>query len=298
MGDRIIGNALFYLGDHAEAQRHIDPIVNQPFPSSECRLLAYRSFARPIYSNILWLRGFPYQAVRHTQTSLAESHATNHPLMQSIILAQAPRPIALYVGDLAEAEHSSGVLLDCSAKFALNIMNVLSCCLQGRLLLARGDPPGFSVLRAALGRLRDARFAFHNAISLGALAEALTAAGHFGEARQAIDGALERTERNDERWCMPEVLRIKGERLRLDGSADGDGAAEDYFLQALDWARRQGALSWELRAAMSLEKLRRDDGKGAAAHELLSGVYNRFIEAFDTLDLRTASTLIDELEAV
>jgi predicted ATPase/DNA-binding winged helix-turn-helix (wHTH) protein len=294
MGNRIIGNALFYLGDYAEAQRYIDPIVNQPVPSGQRRLLAYRSFARPIYCNILWLRGFPDQAVRHTQTSLVEAPATNHPLMQSIILAQAPSPIALYVGDLAEAERSIGMLLDCSTKTGLSTWNALGRCLEGRLFLARGDLAGLSILRAALGWLRDARFAFHFAISLGALAEGLTAAGQCVEARQAIDEALEKAESDEELWCMAELLRIKGEVLRLEGSANADGVAEDYFQQALDWSRRQGALSWELRAATSLAKLWRDNGKTAEAAELLSAVYDRFTEGFETSDLRAARALMDE----
>ncbi len=74
-----------------------------------------------------------------------------------------------------------------------------------------------------------------------------------------IDDALERSERTEERWCVAELLRIKGDLARLEGAAIRarlEGAAiriaEDHYLQALEWARRQEALSWKLRAATSL----------------------------------------------
>jgi predicted ATPase len=113
----------------------------------------------------------------------------------------------------------------------------------------------------------------------------------------AIDEALERCERSEERWCLPELLRIKGELLRLEGTADAIQAAEDHFKQALEWARRQEALSWELRAATSLAELwlRRD--KTAEADQLLSSVYNRFTEGFETADLKAARALIHEFRS-
>lgn len=94
---------------------------------------------------------------------------------------------------------------------------------------------------------------------------------------------------------MAELLRIKGEIVRLDGSANANATAKGYFLQALEWAGRQGALSWELRAATSLAKLWHQDGKTAEAGELLSRVYNRFTEGFDAVDLKFARAFIEEL---
>ena len=71
--------------------------------------------------------------------------------------------------------------------------------------------------------------------------------------------------------------------------------AEDHFRQALDWARRQGALSWELRAAKSLARLLCDRGRSADARGLLQPVYDRFTEGFDTADLKAAKALLDVL---
>jgi len=73
------------------------------------------------------------------------------------------------------------------------------------------------------------------------------------------------------------------------------GAADDHFRQALDWARRQGALSWELRAATSLARMWRDQGRGKDARELLAPVFGRFTEGFDTADLKEAKVLLNSL---
>ena len=95
---------------------------------------------------------------------------------------------------------------------------------------------------------------------------------------------------------MAELLRVKGELLLLQG-APGKAAPEDNFRQALDWARRQGALSWELRAATSLACLLRDQDRIGEARDLLASIYDRFTEGFGTADLQAAKKLLDELNS-
>ena len=111
----------------------------------------------------------------------------------------------------------------------------------------------------------------------------------------AIEQAFVLSERYEERWCQPELLRTKGELLLFQTAAATE-TAEDFFRQALDSARRQGALSWELRAATSLAQLLRNQGHHADAIAVLQPVHDRFIEGFDTADLKTARTLLDTLQ--
>jgi predicted ATPase len=94
---------------------------------------------------------------------------------------------------------------------------------------------------------------------------------------------------------MSELLRIKGELFLLQGAQGAAAMAEDHFRQALDWARRQGALSWELRAATSPARLLRDQGRSADGLALLQPVYDRFTEGFGTADLKTAKAFLDAL---
>ncbi|MGA7866155.1 MAG: hypothetical protein WCA23_19560, partial [Stellaceae bacterium] len=147
-------------------------------------------------------------------------------------------------------------------------------------------------LRCALDELRKIGYVQRYPAFLGTLAEGLARAGRRVEALSAVDEALALSERDEERWCVAELLRIKGELILSEGGPDAAEAAEDHFRQALDWARRQGALSWELRAATSLARLQRDQNRTKAAREILAPVYDRFTEGFETADLKAAKLLL------
>ena len=108
------------------------------------------------------------------------------------------------------------------------------------------------------------------------------------------DQAITVVQTTNERWSEAEVHRITGEVVLI--SPDRNAAkAEDYFERALTVARQQQAKSWELRAAMSLARLWRDQGKVQQARELLAPVYGWFTEGHDTLDLKEAQALLEEL---
>jgi predicted ATPase len=117
----------------------------------------------------------------------------------------------------------------------------------------------------------------------------------FSEGLAAVNEAIDRSEHTEERGRMAELLRIKGELLLPQRAPGVTTAAEDHFRQALDWARQQGALSWELRAATSFARLLCDQGRSADVFALLQPVYDRFTEGFDTADLKTANALLDVL---
>jgi len=90
-------------------------------------------------------------------------------------------------------------------------------------------------------------------------------------------------------------LRIKGELIVLQGASEAKRVAEKYFRQSLDWARRQGALSWELRTATSLARLMLNRRQPESAKQLLAPVFGRFTEGLDTADLKAAKGLLDSL---
>ncbi len=120
--------------------------------------------------------------------------------------------------------------------------------------------------------------------------------GQFDDAWRCIGEAMTAVETTKERWCEAEIHRIAGE-IALKSPEPDVAKAEAYFERAIAIARAQQAKSWELRAAMSLARLWRDQGKRDAARDLLAPVYNWFTEGFDTLDLKEAKALLDELAA-
>ncbi len=103
-------------------------------------------------------------------------------------------------------------------------------------------------------------------------------------------------ETSKESWCEADVYRIAGKMALMSPDPDAK-KAEAYFERALAVARKQQAKSWELRAAMSMARLWGDHGKREAARELLAPVYGWFTEGFDTLDLKEAKALLDQLHA-
>jgi predicted ATPase len=126
------------------------------------------------------------------------------------------------------------------------------------------------------------------------LAFAYAELGAFEEASRCIDEAISAVETTKERWCEADIRRVAGEIALI--SPDRNAAnAEAYFQHALAVARQQRAKSWELRAAMSLARLWRDQGKPQQARELLASVYGWFTEGFETRDLTEAKALLEEL---
>ena len=128
--------------------------------------------------------------------------------------------------------------------------------------------------------------------SLALLAEAFEIAGQTGDAMTQLDDALEIVERTGESWFAAKLYRHKGQLLLRQGHAE---AAEELYDKALSIAREQETKLWELRAAVSLASLRRDQGRRAAARDQLASVYDWFTEGFDTPDLKEAKLLLDEL---
>ena len=149
-----------------------------------------------------------------------------------------------------------------------------------------------SLLRTGLRAYRatgaETRMPYYSAV----LAKACAIAGQPEEALSLLEEALQVVERTGERWFAAELYRHKGELLLRQGVSE---AAEELFSKALTIADEQEAKLWELRAAVSLARLRRDQGSRAEACGLLAPIYAWFTEGFDTPDLKSAKELLDEL---
>jgi predicted ATPase/DNA-binding winged helix-turn-helix (wHTH) protein len=300
VAERLIGVSQFYLGDLPAARRHVERVVAD-YVGSDHRSRIIRSSvsagvtARVFLAWVLWLQGFPDQAVRTAESSIEDARATNHALTLCFALALAACPIALLVGDLAAAEHYMGTLLDHSSRYALARWRAVGRGYQGVLAIKRGDiASGLPLLRAGFDELGEAKFAVMRLITF-VMAEVLGHAGQISEGLAVAEEAIAQSERAEERSLLAEFVRVKGELLLLQGAPGAAAAAEDHFRQALEWAHRQGALAWELRAATSLARLLRDQNRSAEAISLLAPVYDRFTEGFETADLKAAKVLIDGL---
>jgi predicted ATPase/DNA-binding winged helix-turn-helix (wHTH) protein len=301
VGDRMMGAALHFLGDQTASRQHIERMLGKYVsPDRRSDIVRFqfdqRVTARITLARVLWLQGSVDQAMREVENNIESAISINHTLSLCNALAQGACPIALLVGDLAAAERFNSLLLHHTEGSSLGVWRAYSHCFNGQLLIKRGDlASGLTLCRAAVGELRKDRFVQYLTAFLGAMAEGLAIAGEISEGLAAIDEALDRCERYEERWCVAELLRIKGELLLLQGAPGLAADAEHHFRRSLDWARRQGSMSWELRAATSFARLLRDQGQPADAMALLQPVYDRFTEGFETADLKAARALLHDL---
>ena len=300
VGERMIGASLHYLGDQPGARRHLEAMLGC-YVASARRSHTIRFqydqplVARMILARILWLQGFPDQGLRLALENVEEAQSIGHALSVCGALEVACL-VAIWSGDLTAADRSVAMLLDHSARHALAAWHARGRCLHGVLLIRRGEvSAGYEMLHAALDELRATGFVPFQTGLLGTLAQGLAGVGRLPEALATIDEALARSERDEEYWCIAELVRIKAELVVLAGGPGAAAAAEELFQQALEWTRRQGILSMELRCAASLAQLWHQQGRTGPAHQLLAPTYARFTEGFDTAELRAAKTLLDRL---
>jgi predicted ATPase len=252
--------------------------------------------ARITLSRVLWLQGFADQAMRTVQGAIDDALAIPHTLSLCNTLGQAACPLAIATGDLAAAERYTAMLALHTARHGADVWQTYGRCFKGMLLIKRdGLDVGLPLLEAAVTELRQARFVQYYTAFLAALAEGLAAAGQGVRGLGVVDNALAQSEKSEERWILPELLRVKGELLLLHSAPTVAAVAEDHFQQSLEWARRQGALTWELRSTTSLARLWRRQGKTTQARRQLATVYRHFTEGFDTADLVAAKALLDSL---
>ncbi len=303
-GDRMMGILFHHLGDQSSARRHIERVLgyfNTPaIPAHAIGFVANeRVVGQSALARILWLQGYPEQAIDAAARGTEIARSIHHEVSLCYSLAAALCPVALWVGNLSQAERAIAMLVGISSRRSLRAWNAWGRYLKGALLIEDSKViEGLQFLGPAIKELRDTGDELQYTSFLGEFAKGLGRAGKTSEGLDAINEALDLSEKNEERWYSAELLGLKGD-LQLLQSKDGARAqAEDQYESALKLARSQGALSFELRSAMRLFCLERDTAGGASASARLKLVYDRFSEGFGTADLKEAKALLDKREAI
>jgi predicted ATPase/DNA-binding winged helix-turn-helix (wHTH) protein len=307
-GERMMGVAKHFLGDQSTAHRHLELVLTQVAaddrgpdgmrPRTDSYIIRFhtdlRISARMYLARVLWLQGLSDQAVHTAQKSIEEAQAAGHALSLCTALALAACPIALWTGNLPMAANYARQLLDHSRRHFLPLWNAYGSLFHRIVAIRSGDlDGGVPVPHVSVRELAGPNVTFRFLTGLVELAEALTHAGRIADGLAVVEAGMEQSEAG---WLTPELLRLKGELLLLQRTAAGAETAEGLFRQALDGARRQEMLSWELRAATSLARLLRHQGRPADAIAYLRPVYNRFTEGLGTADLVAAKQLLDKAD--
>ena len=298
VGDRLLGYTAHYLGDQAEARRLLERVVLEYVAPSDQRHVIWfqhdqHVVARIMLARVLCLQGFLDQAMHHLQASLKQARTAEQTLTLRYVLGWGLCPVSLMIGDLEAAAESVAMLVDLAERRRLPLWQSVGRAFEGTLAIRRGEfASGSASLRYAL----DARpgWIVRFPDFLVALAEGLAGAEQFPDALSTVGHALASAEHGGARWYVAELLRVKGEFLLQSGGNPAE--AETCFLEALNTARCQGALLWELRSAMSLARLLRQDRR-EEAQQLLASVYGQFSEGFEATDLRASTAVLESLQS-
>ena len=302
VAERIAAYTLQFSGNQPAAQRAINRVLDLYGAPMDLRRKTWflhdqRLAAQDMLARSLWLQGFVDQAAEQARATLKEAEASHNLLSTCEALRLAVCPITLATGDLVAAERAVVALTEHSTRHNSIYFMIAGRCLKGELLIRRGAfADGVALLNQALESCTRDGWAVCYPAFKGVLAEGLAGLGRLGDALIAVEQALEASSRGGESWSVPELLRIKGECLRSEGSERFELKAEDCFALALDAATKQGALFWELRAALGLAHLHIAQSRPDDARQILGPVYDRFTEGFDTADLKAARSALSTLD--
>jgi class 3 adenylate cyclase/predicted ATPase len=301
LGHRLMGTSLMCTGALAESRAHYDQAIAIYQPAEHRALaarfgqdmrvaaLSYRSWA-------LWLLGFPEAAGRDAEQALKEAREIGQAatLMYALFHTSFTH---ICCGNYAAASAEANELVPLADERGSLFWGALGMLAQGCVLALTGKvSDAVHVITSGIIARRSTAATALEPFCLSYLAGALAELDNFDDALSCIREAMTKIETTKESWFEAEIKRMAGEIALLLPDPDAT-KAEEYFEHALSVSRAQQAKSWELRAATSMARLWRDQGKLNEARELLAPVYGWFTERFDTLDLKQAKALLDELAA-
>jgi class 3 adenylate cyclase/predicted ATPase len=299
IGHRVTGISLMLTGDIATGRAHLDRGIALYDPA-EHRLLATRfgvdaRVALLSYrSHALWLLGYPETALADAGLALSTARETEQAATLMYTLGHVwlvDLECGMFVAASAHADELAALADEKAALFwKPNGMLARGCTLA---VTGRASD-AVQVITSGIAAWRSVGSTYWLPWHLAHLARAHAELLQFGDAWRCIDEAITTAETTKERWYEADIHRTAGE-IRLMSLKPDVTKAEAHFDRALSVSREQQAKSWELRAAVSMARLWRDQGKRQQAHDLLAPVYGWFTEGFDTLDLKEAKSLLDEL---
>jgi tetratricopeptide (TPR) repeat protein len=342
----VMGGTLLWRGEFAPAQAHLDQAFAFYDPTHH-RDLAYQMGQDPglmalqFTAATLWYRGYPDQAITRIRHVLSLAQSLAHPFSLAAALEEVVLVHLLRREDQEAFAHTE-VFLTLAQEHGFAAWLRVGTYLQGWALVEQAAllgtweqrETGLMQIREGLAAAEAARTKLYGPLLLGALAQGYAQGGQVEEGLKVIAEALAMVEKNEERWSEAELYRLKGELLLAQEvksqkskgksqkskisspqplthstQAEVEQEAEECFLKAIAIAQKQQAKSLELRAVMSLARLRQHQAaqeelrpthhetrmKLGEAHTMLSEIYNWFTEGFDTKDLREAKALLEEL---
>jgi hypothetical protein len=285
--DRMMALGLHLVGRQDAARPYAERALIHPAALVRSTHTSFEQYdnrvaSRSHLARILWLQGFPCRAAEIAREGVELARSLDYPPPLCYILIHAACPIALWTGDLDAARDYVETLRAATAVLSSSYWTSWHLCYDVAVRLDSDNGP--DGLQHALGRLGDMAARPVHCDMLATLRPEL--AGPEAVARATAGAAG---------WCTPEILRRQSIAVLRRGGEQAASQATELLRQSCELARRQGALSWELRGATSLARHYRGTSNASAARAALEQTYARFTEGFGTRDLRDAAALLEEL---
>jgi TolB-like protein/predicted ATPase/class 3 adenylate cyclase/Flp pilus assembly protein TadD len=297
MGHYSSGRNLMWIGSFASSRSHLETVLALYDPKSHHSLVRQTGIhpqlaAQAALAVVLFCLGFPDQALAQSNKAIAEARRLPHPPTLAMSLGIDALLLTI-IGDYIGLEKRADGLVAVATDQGFPFYRATGAIFHGWVKAKNTDvTEGLSLVRSGSSAYCATGATVWMPLYIALLAGAFETAGQIEESAAWLDQALQLVERTGERWFAAELDRQRGELLLREGHPE---AAEELYRKALSIAREQEAKLWELRAAASLARLWRDQGRRAAARDLLAPVYGWFTEGFDTPDLKEAKKLLDGL---
>ncbi len=298
VAQRMLGSLLYYQGESLSARPQIEQRLTLYDPRQHHSLVALygadpKVLGLSYLSLILWLLGYPAQALTRCREALDYARQVSHPFSLGYALGYASL-LHSFRREWQAAQAYTEETITLSARHGFALFSAGATMGQGWILVKQGRlQEGISQIRQGLSTWQAIGAELLRPYWLGVLAEAYGIAGRAGEGLMALTEAVAQVDKTGERMWEAELYRLKGELLLQKGEAEAE--IEACFYRAIDGAHRQQARSLELRATVSLSRLWQLQGKTEEARRVLAEIYGWFTEGFDTSDLQEARSLLDEL---
>jgi len=298
--NRMTGVSRLVMGDFAVAAEHLERVVTLFEPGApNVTDLRYSQdhavFSLTMLALTLFPRGYPQQAAIASAKSLSWAHRIEHAMSVGFALSFGSVLNGFVGADVLEGgQHSVRALAYC-VEHDLKAYIPWSRFYHGLALARRGEiRQGIDLMNDGIAGAERISMNMLQPAHLGHLALIHASAGDQEAGLRLLDQAVRMAKETEERVFEAELYRLRGEILI---QSQRTAEAETAFYSALAQARQRQAMMWELRSAMSMARLWRDQGKRQQAHDLLAPVYGWFTEGFDTLDLKEAKALLEQLKA-
>jgi predicted ATPase len=303
LGHWYLGFISFCLGEFTTARAHLVHMIDFYEPQQHHRsFVALRGSdaglsALAYDACCLWCLGYPEQALKRSQEALALARELDHPFSMAEVLYFAGCTFSKMCRDAHALKAHAEELMPLSNE-KVPAWSGAGTFRQGDALATLGQvQEGMAQMRQGMAALHSVGVRCYLSASLCSLAEAQAKAGQPQEGLDTLAEAFALAAATDERHWEAELHRLRAELLLMQ---DDQAEAEASLHRAIEVARRQGAKSWELRAVMSLSRLwhsQGSQGKKAKAHQMLAEIYSWFTEGFDSIELKEAEGLLEELSS-